>query len=247
MATRRMFSLKIIDTDNFLDMPVSARELYFQLAMRADDDGFVSNPKRIIKMIGSSDDDMKTLLTKQFIIPFASGVCVIKHWKIHNYIQKDRYQETECIEEKKQLKEVNGKYKLEQCIQDVYKMDTQVRKGKVRKGKESKNLDNTSVLSGEESSSEETIQKKETPAEEAREFFTSEEKQEEIIKYLKEKGHPEDEARQEIKKFIFYWTELNKSGTKQRWELEKTFQLKRRLGTWFNNAQKFNNKGVKVI
>jgi hypothetical protein len=135
MANRRMFSLKIIDTDNFLDMPVSARELYFQLSMRADDDGFISNPKRIIKMVGSSDDDMKVLLGKQYIIPFESGVCVVKHWKIHNYIQKDRYQETECIEEKNKLTEVNNKYEKDECIQNVSKLDTQVRIGKVRKGK----------------------------------------------------------------------------------------------------------------
>ena len=135
MANRRMFSLKIIDTDSFLDMPVSARELYFQLSMRADDDGFISNPKRIIKMIGSSDDDIKVLFGKQYIIPFESGVCVVKHWKIHNYIQKDRYQETECIEEKNRLTEVNSKYEKDECIQNVSKMDTQVRIGKVRKGK----------------------------------------------------------------------------------------------------------------
>jgi hypothetical protein len=103
--------------------------------MRADDDGFISNPKRIIKMVGSSDDDMKVLLGKQYIIPFESGVCVVKHWKIHNYIQKDRYQETECIEEKNKLTEVNNKYEKDECIQNVSKLDTQVRIGKVRKGK----------------------------------------------------------------------------------------------------------------
>ena len=128
MAQRRMFNLKIIDTDKFLDMPVSARELYFQLSMRADDDGFIGNPKRIIKMIGASDDDMKVLFGKQFIIPFSSGVCVISDWKIHNYIQKDRYQETQYKEEKKQLKtDENGSW-----IQNGYKLDTQVRLGKVR-------------------------------------------------------------------------------------------------------------------
>jgi len=133
-----MFSLKIIDTDEFLDMPVSSRELYFQFGLRADDDGFVSNPKRILKMIGSTDDDVKVLLNKKFLIPFESGVCVISHWKIHNYIQKDRYQKTRYIKEKKDIIiKDNGEYKLkkDKCIQNVSKMDTQVRLGKVRLGK----------------------------------------------------------------------------------------------------------------
>ena len=132
MAQRRMFSLKIIDTDKFLDMPVSARELYFQLSMRADDDGFIGNPKRIIKMVGATDDDMKVLLGKQFLIPFDSGVCVISDWKIHNYIQNDRYVETQYKEEKRQLKEdENGAW-----IQNVYNLDTQDRLGKDRLGKD---------------------------------------------------------------------------------------------------------------
>lgn len=142
MAQRRMFSLKIIDTDSFLDMPVSARELYFQLSMRADDDGFIGNARKIVKMIGATDDDLKVLFGKKFIIPFESGVCVVKDWKIHNYIQSDRYQETQYVEEKSLLKEENGRYLLEnnECIQNVSKMDTQVRLGKVRLGKDNHNL-----------------------------------------------------------------------------------------------------------
>ena len=98
-----MFSLKIVDTDAFLDMPQSSQLLYFQLAMRADDDGFVANPKKIMRMIGSQDDDIKVLITKKFIIPFESGVCVIKHWLIHNLIRLDRYTETQYTREKSQL------------------------------------------------------------------------------------------------------------------------------------------------
>ena len=89
-----MFSLKVIDTDMFLDMPLSTQALYFHLSMRADDDGFIGNHKKIMRMIGSSDDDMKILIAKQLIIPFETGVCVIKHWRVHNYIQKDRYNPT---------------------------------------------------------------------------------------------------------------------------------------------------------
>lgn len=135
MAQRRMFSLKIVDTDAFMDMPQSSQLLYFHLSMRADDDGFVSNPKKIMRMIGSQEDDLKVLFTKKFLIPFESGVCVIKHWKIHNYIQSDRYFPTTYTDEKNQLEtKENGSYKLikDECIQNVSKMDTQVRLGKVR-------------------------------------------------------------------------------------------------------------------
>ena len=90
MAERRMFARTIIDSDAFLDMPHTTQLLYFHLSMRADDDGFINNPKNIMRMIGCKDDDLKILLTKKFILPFESGVVVIKHWQIHNYIQKDR-------------------------------------------------------------------------------------------------------------------------------------------------------------
>ena len=98
MAERRMFSKTIVDSDAFLDMPVSTQCLYFHLSMRADDEGFVNNPKRIQRMVGMSDDDMRILIAKQFIIPFESGICVIKHWFIHNYIRNDRFKSTNCIE-----------------------------------------------------------------------------------------------------------------------------------------------------
>ena len=103
MARKRMFSLDIIDTDIFLEMPQSSRLLYYELCMRADDDGFVSSPKKIIKTVGCSDDDFKVLIAKQFIIPFESGVIVIKHWRIHNTIRSDRSKETIHTEEKNQL------------------------------------------------------------------------------------------------------------------------------------------------
>ena len=103
MGERRMFSKTIIDSDNFLDMPLSSQLLYFHLSMRADDDGFINNPKSITRNVRCNDDDLKLLIAKQFIIPFESGVVVIKHWKIHNYIRADRYKETNCLEEKKFL------------------------------------------------------------------------------------------------------------------------------------------------
>ena len=98
-----MFAKTIVDSDAFLDMPLSTQALYFHLSMRADDEGFINNPKKIQRMIGASDDDAKVLTAKHFIIPFESGVVVIKHWKIHNYIQSDRFKPTVYTEEKAML------------------------------------------------------------------------------------------------------------------------------------------------
>ena len=103
MAEKRMFSKKIIDTDWFMDMPASSQNLYFHLSMRADDDGFVASPKRIVKLIGASEDDYKLLIAKKFIIVFDTGVCVIKDWRINNYLRTDRYTETIYQDEKSQL------------------------------------------------------------------------------------------------------------------------------------------------
>ena len=146
MAERRMFAKTIIDSDAFLDMSLSTQSLYFHLSMRADDDGFVNNPKKIQRMIGCGDDELKMLVTKKFIIPFESGICVIKHWKIHNYIQTDRYKETVYKEEKARLEIKDNKaykYLDAACIQPVYKMETQDRLGKDRLGKDS--IDNSII------------------------------------------------------------------------------------------------------
>jgi hypothetical protein len=144
MAQRRMFSLKIVDTDVFIDMPQSAQLLYFHLAMRADDDGFVSSPKKIMKMTGSQDDDYKILISKRFIIPFESGICVIKHWRIHNLIRSDRYTETTYLDEKDKLfLKKNGSYTENKpnVIPSGNQMEPQVRLGKDSIGKY--NIDKT--------------------------------------------------------------------------------------------------------
>lgn len=138
MAEKRMFAKTIIDSDAFLDMSLSTQALYFHLSMRADDDGFVNNPKKIQRMIGAGDDELKMLIAKKFIIPFESGVCVIKHWRIHNYIQNDRYKETVYKEEKAHLilKENKAyKYVDTPCIQTVSKPETQIRLDKTREDK----------------------------------------------------------------------------------------------------------------
>ena len=129
MAERRMFTKKITDGDVFTSMPPTTQCLYFHLCMGADDDGFSNNIRIAMFNAHATTDDFNTLVNKRFIIPFESGVIVIKHWKMHNYIQSDRYHETKFIEEKSQLvlKE-NGVYT--ECIQDGYKMDTEVRLGK---------------------------------------------------------------------------------------------------------------------
>lgn len=144
MAERRMFAKTIIDSDAFLDMPMSAQLLYFHLSMRADDDGFINKPKSIMRMCGSKDDDIKLLFAKKFLIPFESGVVVIKHWKIHNYIRKDTYTETKYKEEKNLLEfDENNAYRLtETCplqVRDesVTSPSTQVRIGKDRIDKDS--------------------------------------------------------------------------------------------------------------
>ena len=155
MAERRMFAKTIIDSDSFLDMPLSTQALYFHLSMRADDDGFINNPRKIQRMVGASEDDLKLLIAKNFIIPFESGIVVIKHWKIHNYIQSDRYKETVYKDEKAMLEvKKNKAYTVTgtECIQNGYIMETQVRFGKDRLGKDSKSI-NTLARSPDEQDS----------------------------------------------------------------------------------------------
>lgn len=143
MAERRMFAKTIIDSDAFLDMPISSQLLYFHLSMRADDDGFINKPKTIMRMIRATDDDMKLLIAKKFILPFESGVVVIKHWRIHNYIRKDTYNETKYKDEKSLLElDENNAYMLPSTerIRNVDRTLTQVRLGKDRLGKVSKDI-----------------------------------------------------------------------------------------------------------
>ena len=143
MAERRMFAKTIIDSDAFLDMPTTSQLLYFHLAMRADDDGFVNKPKSIMRMIGATQGDAEMLVQKKFVIPFESGVVVIKHWKIHNYIRKDMYKETKYKEEKDMLShDENNAYRLScnepvtEPLQDCVESLTQDRLGQDRLGQD---------------------------------------------------------------------------------------------------------------
>lgn len=169
MAKKRMLSEAILNSDAFMDMPLSAQMLYVHLNMRADDDGFVASPKRIRMLIGAGEDDMKLLIAKRFILVFQSGVIVIKHWRLHNYIKNDRYKPTLYQEEKKLLSvKKNGVYtdrpllpeempaprgisdgtKMEpECIQNGTTLEPQVRLGKDRLelGKVSLELDKDNI------------------------------------------------------------------------------------------------------
>ncbi len=128
MANRRMFSLDVVDTDRFLEMPASSQNLYFHLGMRADDDGFVSSPKKITKLVSCGEDDLNILISKGFVIAFDGGIVVIRHWKQNNYIQSDRYKQTLYKKELSALTVNNGAYEIDMytpCIQSVSKMEAQ--------------------------------------------------------------------------------------------------------------------------
>lgn len=132
-----MMSKSIIKSDTFLDMPATTQNLYFHMLLDADDDGFINAPKSIMRMIGAKDDDMKVLAAKQFVIPFESGVVVIKDWKIHNYIQNDRYKPSTLPERDLLNIQKDKTYTLKG---DVSRMDTEciqtVSIGKDRLGKD---------------------------------------------------------------------------------------------------------------
>ncbi len=219
MAQKRMFDKAIIDTDKFMDLSMSSKALYFLLGMEADDEGFVSY-KKVMRIHGGNEDDIKILQVKEFIIGFASGVVVITDWNKNNYLDKNRIRETEYQKEKSQLLLTeSGQYEL--------------------------NIGSTSI---EESSIEQSRigESKITPSKIAIDFFT--------------KGHYFDEylnlfsttqnrstIQHEFDKFILYWTELNKSGTKERWQLEKTFEVKKRIHTWLTRNSTYSKKETKIL
>lgn len=151
MAQKRMFANAIIDNDTFLDMPLSTQALYFHLGMKADDDGFIGSPKKIVRSVNCTEDDLKLLIAKKFVICFDSGIIVITHWNMHNTIQKDRYNKTIYQDEFSRLSLKNKTYSLPtvsamdtECFQDVSKLETQNRLDKNRLGK-NRDIVSTSV------------------------------------------------------------------------------------------------------
>lgn len=187
MAERRMMAKSVIETDNFMDMPMSSQCLYFHLLLRADDDGFITSPRRIMREVGCHEDDMKLLVAKNYIIPFDTGVIVIRHWKIHNFIRSDRYTPTHCDERaqveltKKKVYELkppeettlatatdtNGmtcgipagiQTRTPHGNQAVTSRDTQVRLGKVRLGKVNNTTTTTTrACAGEDSDTDQAL------------------------------------------------------------------------------------------
>ena len=142
MAQKRMFSLSVVDTDQFLEMPLSSRLLYYELGMRADDDGFVANWKKILAFTGLKEDDMKVLIAKKYIIPFESGVIVIRHWRLNNYLQNDRIKPTIYKNEMNQLDLSEGVYELYTgCIHSIE--ENRIDKNRIDKNRIDKNrIDN---------------------------------------------------------------------------------------------------------
>ena len=228
MATRRMLSLKIIDTDAFLEMPASSQLLYFHLTMRADDEGFVDSPKRIMRLIGVGDDDLKILIAKRFILTFESGIVVIKHWLIHNTIRMDRFNKTNYQDEKDLLIIKKNSAYTETGNQMATNDGHKLSKVKISKAKLSK------------------VKLELTPSQFAKKFFEDRLMQEEVAKKIAEKYKSDlNKLLIEINKFSLYWTEPNKSGTKVRWQLQQTFDVKRRIVTWLNKSNELNiNKGT---
>ena len=139
MAQKRMFSNLVVGSDDFLEMPDSSQNLYFHLSMQADDDGFVDNWKSIMRMTGKKEDDLKLLIAKSFVIPFESGILVIRHWRLNNYIQRDRYKETIHKDEKALLSmDKNNVYNLDtDCIQNVSSDKISIDKNSIEKNSSS--------------------------------------------------------------------------------------------------------------
>lgn len=239
MAERRMFAMTIIDSDAFLDMPLSAQALYFHLCMRADDDGFLNNPKKIQRMVDADEADLQELLEKRFIIAFPSGVVVIKHWRMHNYIKKDRYKPTVYTAERQLLtvKENNAYTEIQQsvstlepeCIQSGYGLDSQVRV-RLELGKD--RLDNTSCP--------EVSQEAETIETEATQIFielpaigspSQPKKTHKVTEQDVEKYHeiyPAVDIRQELRQMAM-WLEANPS--------RKKSNTKAFIVNWLKKAQ----------
>lgn len=235
MASKRMFSEKIVCSDAFMEIPTSTQALYFHLGMKVDDDGFV-NPKMIMRMIGANDDELKVLIAKKFVIPFKNGVLVLKHHRINNNLDKHNHVPTVYTEELKTLylKE-NKAYTQDESqgnsIQSVGSLETvgkksldEMRLDKIRIDKN--NIEHSVAIAPKEND------------------WRSQEWADEKVEKLFEatKGVIDKKYLQlEIIKFKNYWTEKNPGGKKERWEMQKVFDPSRRLGTWFRNFLERNH------
>ena len=234
MATKnkRMFSRDVTESGKFLEMPDGPQILYFHLGMNADDDGFVE-PRKIMRMIGAADDNIKLLITKGFVIPFDTGVTVITHWNENNYVRGDRYFPTKFVDEKSKLTLNDNIYSLgiPTGIPDGNQAGTQIRLDKVKQ-------DKVREERGDESP---------TPKKKASEFFeqvaklTRKEEAPEMQAFLvslhEKTGAPKEVLWNTVKDFCGYWTEKNGTGTRERWQMQNTFEVVKRLHTWFKREK----------
>jgi len=219
MSQKRMFDKAIVDTDRFMDLPISCKALYFLLGMEADDEGFVSY-KKIIKIHGGSDDDVAVLIGKNFIIKFPSGVVVITDWNKNNYLDANRIKPTEYQPEKKMLELTNDKrYVLNTCLTSI----------------EESRVEESSIVE----------YRGDTPSQIAKDFFLKGKYYKEYLELFNTNGNLEFLIK-ELDKFILYWTEPNATGNKQRWQKETTFEVKRRLTTWLGKVGSFTSGNKKI-
>ena len=240
-----MFSKSITNSDPFLELPQSTQNLYFHLGMNADDDGFVQI-RSVMKQIGSSDDDAKLLFTKSFLIRFEDGVIVITDWRINNEIRQDRYKQTFYIKHLKRLKQNENKAYLldeKECqplvVPNDNQMTTQVRLGKVSigKSKERESEEDTSPTPKEKTEFffkgiTDFLQKLDTDESVAMGNMLAKMSIEQGIESLPKKKLFWDE----IVAFGAYWQEKDHLGKRERWQMQKTFEIEKRLKTWLKKA-----------
>ncbi len=222
MSQKRMFDRAIIETEKFLNISLGAKAIYFLLGMEADDEGFVS-PNRVLRLYGGEAGDIKNLIDTGLIIPFKSGVVVITDWNSNNWLDQRRIKPTQHQEEKKMLGLTdNKKYVLSNGSASIE--EYRVEQNRI----------------GE---------REQTPAQITKEFFLKGNSYKEYLQTFSGNGVSQETLMREFDKFILYWTELNSTGTKQRWQKETTFEVKRRLVTWLGRIDKFsgNNKTVAIL
>ena len=235
MNNRRMFSNRIANSAKFLQMPADSQLLYFHMVLRADDDGVVESYP-ITKLLGVGSDNFKVLVAKRFIIQLNEDqVVVITDWTEHNKIRADRKKDSIykglllkvcpdikliAAKERSDVKDNSKRVEMDSplSVHCPHKLS----KAKLSKAKLSK------------------IER--TPAQEMNFFLEDIEERMRIARAISEKSNfSYQQVFSELRNFAGYWSELTKSGKKQRWQLQKTFELRRRLGTWFKNAGKFNS------
>ena len=214
MARKRMFSLLVVDTDEFLDMPSSTQSLYYHLGMRADDDGFVSSPKKIVKLVNCSNDDLKLLIAKGFIIPFDSGIIAIRHWKLNNDLKKDRYTPTIYLNEKSTLKvnknkvySIDGNNLDTKWIQNGNKLDTQYSIDKYSIDKNSIDKNSKEYIVQKQEENQEQIQEQKQVK---KEKVKKEKKPKETHNSIIENYTINEDLREALKSFVEMRKELKK-------------------------------------